>query len=251
MRAEVVRGERLSASMRRIVLGGGDLDRFECPGPASHLKLMLPLPGQAAPALPVPGPDGLVTLDRAAMIMRTYTPRLWDQAEGELAIDVFLHGDSPASSWAREVRPGGQVALSQPRARYQPDPNGDWLVLAGDESAVPAIGTIIEARAESGQAEPIVVIESAGDDTDLGLPKVAEARWVTTTPGAPGRALLQALAETLPIGTGRVWVAGEAKGIRAVRAYLQGERGLASSAMVTRAYWKVGASDHPDHDFGN
>jgi NADPH-dependent ferric siderophore reductase len=235
--------------MRRIVFGGGDLERFVWPGPASHLKLMLPLPGQDAPALPTPGPDGVVTFDRSGMTMRTYTPRSWDDAKQELTIDVFLHGDGPASTWARQVGPGGQVAISPPRATWQPDPDAEWLVLAGDETAVPAIGTLVESCAGLG-VRPTVVIESAGDDLDLGLPAGADPHFVVADPEAPGRALLEALTRTVPSGDGQVWVAGEARGVRAVRAWLQGERGLPAAATVTRGYWKAGAVDHPDHDYG-
>jgi NADPH-dependent ferric siderophore reductase len=235
--------------MRRIVLGGGDLDRFVWPGPASHLKLMLPLPGQDAPALPTPGPDGLVTFDRSGMTMRTYTPRAWDDERRELTIDVFLHGEGPASTWARQVEAGGQVAVSSPRATWQPDPGAGWVVLAGDETAAPAIGTLVESSADLG-VRPTVVIESAGDDHDLGLPEGTNPHFVTADPDAPGRALLEALTHTVPPGDGQVWVAGEARGVRAIRAWLQGERGLPGTATVTRGYWKAGAVDHPDHDFG-
>jgi NADPH-dependent ferric siderophore reductase len=250
MRAEVRRVRRLSERMRRVVVGGGELDRFSWPGPGSHLKLMLPEPGERAPRLPTPGPDGQVQFDRSVLTMRTYTPRAWNPQTAELTIDVFLHGDGPASVWARQVGIGDQVGLSQPRASYQPDPAAEWLVLAGDETAVPAICTIIEACAAAPMASPVVLIESEGDDLDLGLPAGTGARFVTREGGQPGRALLATLAAVLPEGDGRVWVAGEAHGIRAIRGFLRDERAMSPASIVTRGYWKLGAADHPDHDFG-
>jgi NADPH-dependent ferric siderophore reductase len=248
LRCAVVRSEQRSATMRRIVLGGGDLDRFEWPGPASHLKLMLPLPGRDAPRLPTPGPDGRVIVERSGLTMRTYTPRAWEPERGELAIDVFLHGRSPASAWARGVRPGGQVAISQPRARFELDQQADWLLLAGDESASPALATIVEACADGGGPVPTVVIESSDGDHDLGLPPATDARFVRRHADTPGQAILEALREMVPSGDGQVWIAGEARGIRAVRAYLQGERDIPAAAMITRAYWKRGHADGVDLD---
>jgi NADPH-dependent ferric siderophore reductase len=236
--------------MRRVVVGGGELDRFSWPGPASHLKLMLPEPGERAPRLPTPGPDGQVQFDRSVLTMRTYTPRAWNPETAELTIDVFLHGDGPASAWARQVETGDQAGLSQPRASYRPDPAAEWLVLAGDETAVPAISTIIEACAAAPMAYPVVLIESDGDDVDLGLPAGTGARFVTREAGQPGRALLAALAGVLPEGDGRVWAAGEAQSIRAIRGFLRDERAMTPASIVTRGYWKLGTANHPDHDFG-
>lgn len=234
--------------MRRVVLGGGDLAGFSWPGPASHLKLVLPLPGQSAPDLPAPDADGLISYDRNRVIMRTYTPRSWDAAAGELVIDVFVHGEGPASTWAEQARPGDGVAVSRPRARYDADATAPWLVLAGDESAVPAIGTILEGG--SLPAATTVVIESDGDDIDLGLPEGTAPTFVRRT-DTPLEALAEALADgVLPTGEGRVWVAGEARGIRRIRAHLLSERGLPASSVVTRGYWRLGEADHPDHDFG-
>ena len=250
MRAEVRRVRQLSQRMRRVVVGGGELDRFSWPGPGSHLKLMLAEPGERATRLPTPGPDGQVQFDRSVLTMRTYTPRAWNPQTAELTIDVFLHGDGPASLWAKQVEIGDQVGLSQPRASFQPDPAAEWLVLAGDETAVPAISTIIEACAAAPMASPVVLIESKGDDVDLGLPAGTGARFVTREAGQPGRALLAALAAVLPEGDGRVWVAGEAQGIRAIRSFLRDEQAMSPSSIVTRGYWKLGAADHPDHDFG-
>jgi NADPH-dependent ferric siderophore reductase len=244
----VRRVEQPSPRIRRVVLGGGDLARFTWPGPASHLKLVLPLPGQTSPDLPTPDADGLVAFDRSRVIMRTYTPRAWDAQAGELTIDVFVHGEGPASAWAERAQPGDGVAVSRPRARYDAEETAPWLVLAGDESAVPAIGTILEGG--SLPASTAVVIESDGDD-DLGLPGGTTPTFIRRTE-SPLAALAGALADgALPGGEGRVWVAGEARGIRRIRAHLLSERGLPASSVVTRGYWRQGEADHPDHDFGD
>ena len=37
---------------------------------------------------------------------------------------------------------------------------------------------------------------------------------------------------------------------RGLRRHLLEKRGLASEQIVTRGYWKLGATDHPDGDYG-
>jgi NADPH-dependent ferric siderophore reductase len=173
-----------------------------------------------------------------------------------LTIDVFVHGEGPASRWAAGAAPGDQVAVSRPRARYDLDAQAPWVVLAGDETAAPAIGTILEADAAAASSPAggiTVVIECDGDDEDLGLPPRAAATFVHRT-DTPGEALLAALTTLVPgeaDGEGRVWVAGEARGIRRIRAHLLHERRLPATAIVTRGYWRLGEADHPDHDYGD
>lgn len=38
--------------------------------------------------------------------------------------------------------------------------------------------------------------------------------------------------------------------MRRIRRYLLEEVGLLPEQMVTRGYWKLGAPDHPDGDYG-
>jgi 2-polyprenyl-6-methoxyphenol hydroxylase-like FAD-dependent oxidoreductase len=54
----------------------------------------------------------------------------------------------------------------------------------------------------------------------------------------------------LPHGRGACWVGLEATAMRAVRRHLLGERGLEREQVHTRGYWKLGVTDHPDHDTG-
>jgi NADPH-dependent ferric siderophore reductase len=42
----------------------------------------------------------------------------------------------------------------------------------------------------------------------------------------------------------------EAAAMRRIRTHLLHERGLDPTTIVTRGYWKLGASDYTDHDYG-
>jgi len=49
---------QLTPRMRRITFTGEQLAEYPNDGPATHLKLVLPAPGQAEVVLPTPGDTG-------------------------------------------------------------------------------------------------------------------------------------------------------------------------------------------------
>ncbi|GAA5188595.1 siderophore-interacting protein [Rugosimonospora acidiphila] len=237
----------------RITLTGEDLAGFATEGPASHLKLVFPAPGQDYPTLPTVGPDGLVWPDgQPRPLMRTYTPRRFDPARKELDIDFVLHDHAgPASAWAYRARPGDTVVMVGPRGRYLPDPAVDWQLIAGDETALPAIATILESLAPGVPA--LVLVEVADAEEQLPLDSKADLRitWVYRGDAVAGSSLeLAVSAAELPDGQGQVFVAAEALAMRRIRRHLVNDRGIAPERLYTRGYWKYGEADHPDHDTG-
>jgi NADPH-dependent ferric siderophore reductase len=250
VRATVTQRTVLSPHFVRITVTLDDLERFRWVGPAAHLKLMLPEPGTSEVTLPEPDEAGTVALVPGAMpTMRTYTARRFGPTSRELEIDVVLHGVGPASRWAESTRPGDRLAVSVPRAAgFTLHPDAEWLVLAGDASAVPAIETIADISATLTVAPTIIVeVADAADRLDLGRP----VEWLVAPPSAPsGSALERTLAAmTFPSTRGQIWVAGEAGSIRRVRATLLSQR--SAEEITTRGYWRQGTQNHPDHDYGD
>ncbi len=89
-------------------------------------------------------------------------------------VDFVLHGDSgPAGAWAGSARPGDRLGMVGPSALYAGPvsltdsiSSADWLLLAGDETALPAIGTLLEALPERTRAQVYVeVAERAEQQT--------------------------------------------------------------------------------------
>jgi NADPH-dependent ferric siderophore reductase len=252
--AQVRHIARLAPRLMRITFGGGALETFTWPGPASHLKVIF-RPEEAGNGAQVH--EGALDLaDRSNLVIRTYTPRRFDPVHHEVDIDFVVHGHGPASNWATTTSPGEHVALSVPRATYRVDPTAKWLLVAGDESAMPAIGTILDA----GVSVPTAVFIEA-DGPEIKSVALAEHRldpflnitWVSPDPeGPPGEALAEALRGwKRPSEEGRAWVACEAVAVRHVRRYLLEERGFSPAEVVTRGYWRIGEANHPDHDHGD
>jgi NADPH-dependent ferric siderophore reductase len=246
IRVHVARVERLAPRLVRIAFTGPDLHRFVWPGPGSHLKVFLPEPGADDVALPEPDADGMVTFDRP-LTSRTYTPRRYDAHAGELEIDFVVHGHGPASRWAAAAQPGDRAAVSIPRATYQVSPDADALLLAGDESALPAIATILASCPEGLAARVLAEVHGADDET--ALPGSASVEWLHRGDEPAGSLLERALSDAPAEGTA-VWVATEASAVRRIRALLLERHGLPRERVVTRGYWREDTPNHPDHDFG-
>lgn len=255
--AEVIRTERISPTFQRLVVGGADLANFQPGKPASHVKLILPDTDGQLPLVKTedgwgfpPPPEGTPP-GPPPFTVRTYTPRSWDAGAGELTIDFALHAEpGPAASWATEARPGDVCAIAGPGAGYDVDPVADPLVLVGDETALPAIGMILESRPAG---VPTLAMIEVPDAADADVLPGADVRWLVRTNGTITGELmagaLRGLAGTL--SNARVFAAGEAALIRGLRTWLLKEEGLPVGSIVTRGYWKRGSSNHPDHDYGD
>jgi len=241
--------------MRRITFTGDKLAEYPNDGPATHFKLLLPAPGQTEIALPTAGPDGLVWPEPRPL-RRTYTPRYVDRDARRLVVDFVLHGDGtggPASKWAAAARVGDQVVVTGARGSYRIDPDAAWTLLVADETALPAVGTILD-DAPAG-ARVLLVAEVADEAEELKFDTTADLsvtwRHRGTDHAGPGMLAARAVQETeLPGGRGAGWIGLEASAMRTVRRHLLGERGLDRDQLYTRGYWKIGVADHPDHDTG-
>jgi NADPH-dependent ferric siderophore reductase len=252
MRATVARTQAVGANFVRVTLAGPELERFNFPGPASHFKLVLAANG-GAPTLPTPGADGLVSFDPGApLVLRTYTARAFRPESLELDIDMFLHGDGPASTWARQAQVGDSVAVTSPRASgFQPASGAEWILLGADSSAIPALATILDAQPDR-RLNAVVEVDDLRDAQALPASARDGVQFVVRESGQrSGTALLAALsAHSMPDGVGFIWVAAEASIIRAARAHLGAGEAGPRDALVTRGYWRAGEINHPDHDDG-
>jgi NADPH-dependent ferric siderophore reductase len=251
-RAEVVSVSPVSPRLISVLVTGDELDGFADAAPTSHLKVFLPAEGQDAPNLPAPGPDGTpVAPDGPAPVVRTYTPRRYDPVTKTLEIQFLLHGTGPASEWAQRAKPGDKLAVAGPGGRFSLEPVADHWWVAADESAIPAVGTLLEALPETSSADVHLEVDGPDDEVEFTAPAKTTITWHhRRRPDAFGVELADAArAATIPDGA-RVWVACEAAAMRDIRRYLIAERQLPPASLVTRGYWRAGEQNHPDHDYG-
>ncbi|MER5553798.1 siderophore-interacting protein [Streptomyces sp. NPDC002793] len=224
---------RLAARMVRITLSGDGVGDFDYAGPDHLVRLFLPVSDDLR--LPT-GSDWWAELqempEERRPVVRNYTVRRIDHARRELDIDFALHGDSgPASAWAGRAEPGDRIGILSDGARYEAG-DADWQLLIGDETALPAIASMLE-----GARTPVHALLEVKDERDV-LDLAGEATWLYRT-GAPGSRTLEALRSLpFPPGTPYVWVAGESTLATSVRRYLVNERGIDKQQIYFCGYWR-------------
>jgi NADPH-dependent ferric siderophore reductase len=250
--ATVLRTERLSASLVRVVVGGPGLDPFEAsPCTDSYVKVVF-VHEDAARPFPRTD-DGRVDLEAVAASlprehaprMRSYTVRAFDEARRELTLDFVVHGDEGvAGPWAADAQPGDEVLLVGPGGGYQPDPAAGRHLLAGDLSALPAIAVALERLPGDAVGHAVVEVHDAGDEVDLPRPAGVELTWLHTGDERPGVRLVEAVrALPWPDDDLHGFVHGEAAAVREIRRYLRVERGLGLDRLSVSGYWRLGDDD--------
>src|ERR1700744_1887207 len=174
---------------------------------------------------------------------RDYTPRSFDNAARELVIEFALHGEGPAAEWAARAQAGDTLDIGGPKGSMIVPLDYDWHLLAGDETAFPAVARRLEALAAGARA---LVILQAADAADRRTFKSAVA--VDLTGVATDDELLAAVrALTLPAGDGYAWCAGEAACMAALRRELGDVKGHPGEAIRAAAYWTRGARGHHEN----
>lgn len=294
-RVTVARRQQLSPSFVRITFTGGDLDEFGHDGPDQRVKVYLPCAGGTVPELsPTHWYSHFRQADPATRgFVRTYTIRAVRAAAREVDIDVALHGvDGPASAWATRAMVGDEVALIGPNRSHGDCHGHEWkppigardVLVAGDETALPAIAGILDSLRSSSECPQrvrvVLEIPDPRDALDLPMPEHAEVTWLPRrrsdgTIAGNGELLvdavrsssfgvdrpvasadasavdtvdidLEVLWEVAASATSPVyaWVAGEAGAVKTIRRHLVNDRGIDKGAVTFMGYWRAGRSEN-------
>ena len=237
------RGERLV----RLTLTGEALAGLDIGLPAASVRLLVPDHPDRPADLPDWNGNEFLRADGSRPAIRTLTPVRFDPSGPSLEVEVVLHGAGPLSTWAGSRPVGGETAVSGTGRGYTIDPDAATFVLAGDESAIPAICVLLDSLAPS--ATVTVLIEAIEPVAPVVLPDHpgATVTWLGLDGGArPGDALGAAVAALELDPDVRIWAAGEAAGVHRLRQHLFDERGIPRSHAVVRGYWKVGRGGDAD-----
>ena len=236
----------VTPSVRRIVLSGTPVAAAAA-GPT--ISLLVPRVGDPAPQWPAVARDGRIVWPTGShgVSLRSYTARRQDTDRGEVEIDFVLHGDGPAAAWAGAAVPGTTVAVAGG------GPLGDrpagWLLLAGDETALPAITRILAAAPSSTRGVALVEVADATEEQSPPAPEGLEVRWLhrNGTPPGEGTLLADAVAALdRPDGEDLfAWVAAESAAVRAIRADLRSRWGLGRAQHHAIGYWRRGRAMSP------
>jgi NADPH-dependent ferric siderophore reductase len=233
-RLSVREAESVSRRMTRVILGGSELEGFSIDLPAASVRLLLPTDGELE--IPVWAGNEFLLNDGTRPIIRTFTPRRFDAGALELCLDVVLHGAGVASTWAETTEPGDEVAVSGPGRGYDIDPDATGFLLAGDETAIPAICQLLECLPEV----PIVAHLLVSDESArVDLHRAVDITWHMMSNGSDRHDLLHNAIRTPDLSPDlQIWAAGEAAAMQRIRNYLFREIDFPRSQATVRGYWK-------------
>lgn len=294
---EVVAVERLSPTFLRVELGSPELAHFGVDGDRfdQRIKLIFPDPVTGGITTTEGADDTWFStwLEQPAAErghMRTYTIRDV-RGTGEqttFVVDMVLHleGDlvGPGSTWASTAEVGDTIVMLAPRAgfpyggiEFTPAPGAE-LLLVGDETAVPAVCTVLEQLPADAVGTAFLEVPFAADVQDVRGPAGVEVVWlaregdelgvglheaVVSHLGIPGAHAEVAAEEVDPdlwetpfysssgeevpgdvtgVGGTYAWIAGESKVVTGLRRHLVNELGFDRSQVAFMGYWRRGVA---------
>jgi NADPH-dependent ferric siderophore reductase len=290
--ASVAAVRRLSPSFLRLTLTGPAMAEFGLAGDDQRIKLVLARDPEGLRRLVGQGSawyaEYCAMPDEQRPAIRTYTVRAARPERAEIDVDVVLHGihdghAGPGARWAAAARSGDGVVLLGPdrpgRGRmwgveWAPPATARTLLLAGDETAVPAVCAILEALPEVGRTVvALLEVPTAADALSTALPAGATVRWLPREGGARGAQLVPAVHAALcelGVASGRpaadlddvdddagllwevpgpdaaagcyAWLAGEAGVVKTLRRRLVGDLGVPRGAVAFMGYWREGVA---------
>ena len=296
VRGLVERVERVSPSFVRITFGGPELEAFGSPGPVydQRIKLVFPAAGRELPDLAAAGTgwwDLWLSLpeDERGSI-RTYSIRELVIAEAgtRLVVEFVLHLapglTGPASRWASGAAPGDELYILGPRRgrvggggiEYSPG-DARSVLLAGDETAAPAIARILEDAAPDLRGIAFIEVPEAADALPIAAPAGVAVHWLARGDQRPGEALIPAVLEHLGapaaveiadvetedlvwetpvysglgeelVGSGDAlaeryyWIAGESGVVTTLRRHLVRDHGIDRAQVAFMGYWRIGVA---------
>lgn len=260
--------ERLSPSFVRIRFGGNGFEHLGPDGPTLDQRVKLLIPGRGRPApTALLDADGwyaawLALPERDRGHLRTYTARAVE-GEGEgrlLVVDFVLHGPGshgaaagPAGAWAAAAAVGDEVGLLAPRRGHEGRFGGiefapgaaRRLVLVADETALPALASVVESLPEGAEGVAVIEVPEAADFLDVRFPTGIERHWLARGDRVRGEQTLEVLRRCLRLDTD----GGRTRGRQAF-----GGPSLGRAAELDEDVWETpvhsssGEDVAPDHD---
>lgn len=221
----------------RVRLEGADLRGFDSPGCDDHIRVFFP-------ELPPESIDEM----RAAP-SREYTPLAWDPDDGWLDLEFALHGDAGVgAAWAATAEIGSVVGIGGPRGSAVLTGRPDGWLLAGDETAVPAIRRFAHLMDASAVGRVLVEVPSPEREIEISAPPGVVVEYTYRGAAPAGTALsarLDALDEAeRPPGAVFGFIAAEQSIVRAGRRLLFDRWHLDPERAIVKGYWKRGEPEY-------
>ena len=210
---EVAAVDRLSPHFVRVELAADQLADFGVDGPLydQRIKLVFPDAQGRLPDVATADENWLRSWfelpEDSRGAMRTYTVRAvrGEGADTRLVVDLVLHpgGSGPGGDWAAAAGAGDRLVVLAPRRgvpfggiEFAP-PGAARLLLVGDETAVPAVASILEDLGPDARGAVFLEVPEERDVLTLEHPVGVAVHWLPRAGGPRGEALHAAVLEHL------------------------------------------------------
>ena len=231
--------------MARVTVTGPELADFPSAGTDQNVMLYFYPDGVTLPE-PLTLESARAIWSQVRPMTRTYTVRRYDPDAGELDFDFVLHTEHGlASAWAQRAEPGDHLIFVGPSPAYRPAPDVDTYLLAGDETALPAIAAILRELPGGAHARVLLEVADAAEEQPLPTAAAAEITWLHRTGRTDDDGLLLEGAvrdAEFRAQDTEAWIAGERSAVLAVRRHLLDARGLPRHRVRPTTYWRRGHS---------
>ncbi|WP_419210242.1 siderophore-interacting protein [Providencia manganoxydans] len=224
--------QQITPKMRRITLCGDDIDKFiddpRAHEPASWIKVFFPW--------------------RDSLAGRVYTLSGLNEFSRTIDIDMVLHGEGPAASWATHAILGDKLGFAGPcSGGFQLQPETRWLLLLGDETALPAMRSILDTLPRSLPVLWFAEVSGRQEIQPIDYPLLKENNWqirIRHFDSVMNSPLVQAISHyRLPDEQGQVWLACEQQVAAYLKNHFINEMGIPKPLLFAKGYWKKGESN--------
>lgn len=227
---------RVAPNFLRVEVDCADVQRL-ADGRGMHFSLLLP-PEDRAPVWPRLDDNGRTVMPTGQdqLHRAVYTFVDLDPIRGRFTFDVFEHEHGRATTWARAAQRGAIVGITGPGSGEFP--TGREILMAGDETALPAIRRILEHSPTDRRGTVLLEVGTNDDICDLPRPSGIELTWLVRN---RGETLWDILATTpLPQGPDRyVWVAAEKELVRKAKLRFRQGLGIGATEGYFAYYWQA------------
>ena len=236
----------LSPHMRRLRLHGVDMGAYEQEG--IHVRLLIPPRGKAQPKWPTLAENGMPVWPSGDDLVeqRVYTIRDIDAAGGWVDVDFVMHGDNgPGSAFALHARPGDLVAMTGPLGNDLPA--SDWMLFAGDETALPAIGRYLNEMPAHVTGHALIEVGNKDDIIPVATKSGIKVTWILRdSVEEVTHSLIQDAIRAVEVPRdGRAiycWAGVENADYKPIHTYWRKELGLGREQCTAMTFWRK--TDH-------
>lgn len=216
----------------RVRVRGPELVGFVSPGCDDHMRLFFP----NRPARSID--------EMRAAPSREYTPVAW--GDDWLDIEFVIHGKrgerGVAAEWAATAPLGSTIGVGGPRGSLVIEGAPDAWLLAGDETAVPAIRRFAASMAPDAEGIVLIEVPDSAHELVVAVPAGVRVEFVHRGTSREGDALIARLdairADERPPGDVFAFIAAEQSIVRPGRALTLDRWGLDPERIVVKGYWK-------------